>query len=45
MTKGNKAGQSGRKGGSIIEQTLEEPLGQHDKPKKHKKTKKQSRGK
>ncbi|GEM_PF-7046851 len=43
MAKGNKAGQSGKKGGSIIDQTLNEPIGQNQKPKK--KQKKQSRGK
>ncbi len=45
MAKTNKAGQSGKKGGSIIDQTLNEPLGQNNKPKKNKKMKKQSRGK
>lgn len=40
-----KRGQSGKKGGSIIDQTLNEPIGQNNKPKKAKKGKKQSRGK
>lgn len=42
MAHHNKSEQSGKKGGSIIQQTLNEPVGQN-KPKK--KQKKQSRGK
>ncbi len=44
MAHRNKAGQSGKKGGSVIDQTLKEPVGQNNnKPKK--KQKKQSKGK
>ena len=43
MAHRNKMGQSGKKSGSIIDQTLKEPAGQQNKAKK--KQKKQSRGK
>jgi len=43
MAHHNKAGQSGKKSGSIIDQTLKEPVGQTSKAKK--KQKKQSKGK
>lgn len=37
MSHQRRAGHNGRKGGSIITETLSEPLGQYAKPKKHKK--------
>lgn len=43
MAHHNKAGQSGKKSGSVIDQTLSEPVGEKNKPKK--KQKKQSKGK
>ena len=43
MAHQNKAGQLGKKSGSVIDQTLKEPVGQTSKAKK--KQKKQSKGK